>query len=37
VLYAEHWKLFFDYSMTPKVLKVLCNLQLDRVFHMGQD
>jgi putative transposase len=37
VPYAEHWKLFLDYSMTPTVLKVLCNLQLDGVFHMGQD
>jgi hypothetical protein len=31
------WKLFLSYSMTPGVLKGLCNLQLDGVFHMGQD
>ncbi len=37
VPYAEHWNLFLDYSMTPRVLKVLYNLPLDRVFHMGQD
>jgi hypothetical protein len=24
-------------ALTPVVLKVLCNLQLDGVFHMGQD
>jgi hypothetical protein len=37
VSYVAHWKLFSSYSMTPVVLKVLCNLQLDGVFHMGQD
>jgi hypothetical protein len=37
VSYAEHWKLFSSYSMTPVMLKGLCNLQLDGVFHMGQD
>jgi hypothetical protein len=37
VPYAEHWKLFLDYLMTPTVLKVLCNLQLDGVSHMGQN
>jgi hypothetical protein len=37
VPYARHWKLFLDYLMTSRVLKVLCNLQLDGVFHMGQD
>ena len=37
VPYAEHWKLFSSCSVTPVVLKGLCNLQLDRVFHMGQD
>ena len=37
VPYTEHWKLFSSYSMTPVVLKVLYNLPLDGVFHMGQD
>ena len=37
VPYVEHWKLFLDYLMTPRVLKVLCNFHLDSVFHMGQD
>jgi hypothetical protein len=35
--YVAHWKLFLDYLMTPRVLKVLCIFQLDSVFHMGQD
>ena len=35
--YVEHGKLFLSYSMTPVMLKSLCNWQLDRVFHMGQD
>jgi DNA invertase Pin-like site-specific DNA recombinase len=34
--YVAHWKLFLDYLMTPRVLKVLCIFQLDSVFHMGQ-
>ena len=32
VPYPEHWKLFSSYSMTPVVLKVLYNVQLDGVF-----
>jgi putative transposase len=35
--YVEHRKLFLEYLMTPRVLKVLRNFQLDGVFHMGQD
>ena len=35
--YVAHWKLFLDYLMTPRVLKVLCIFHLDSVFHMGQD
>jgi hypothetical protein len=35
--YVAHWKLFLEYLMTPRVLKVLRNFQLDGVFHMGQD
>ena len=34
--YVAHWKLFLDYLMTPRVLKVLCIFQLDSIFHMGQ-